>query len=110
MDKEELKGDGGEKKRLFELDKHYKKESRVRYISKVKEYYKIEREHKETMGYYILRYERLARECKKAREEPLMNEVKGFYPLGEAGQSEIELQVVFLWRDATQRMDSDRTT
>ena len=51
---------------LRELEKYYQKESRVYKLSKLKEFYNIRREPEENMEEYIRRYERVARELKKA--------------------------------------------
>ena len=51
---------------LRKFEKYYQKESRVYKFSKLKEFYNIRREPEEKRQEYIRRYERVARELKKA--------------------------------------------
>ena len=49
--------------------------------------------HKETMGGYVQRYERLAKNCKETRRG-VLTEIKEWELLEQTGLSEIEIQVV----------------
>ena len=69
FDMEKLKEEVGVKLIIQEREKHYKKESKVYMVSKVKGYYRIKRGSEELMVDYIQRYEKVARECLNAGGE-----------------------------------------
>ena len=90
----ELKGTGGVKRILQELEKHYRREGKVHMMSKVKAYYQIQRGNEEHLGYYIQRYQKIARECQNAGGEVFNDGVRGWHPVGQVGISELEEQVI----------------
>ena len=54
---------------LSELDKYYKKESRIQKLSKLKEFCRGRKETEERLEEYIRRYEKVARELKMLEGE-----------------------------------------
>ena len=95
IDREELKKKEGEKIILKKLDEAYLKDTLMDNYSKMKCYFKIERESGETMRDFIIRYEKVELECKKALGKSMFEgEAKGFHVLEQAHLSESQKQMV----------------
>lgn len=95
IEREELKQAGGEKVILRKLDEAYLKDTLMDNYSKMKSYFKIERESGETMRDYIIRYEKEELECRKALGKSLFEgEAKGFHVLEQANLSDNQKQMV----------------
>lgn len=96
LDRDKLKGSGGEKFILDTLDKIYKKDTLMENYEKMKKYFKIKRESGEEMKDYIFRYEKYARECSKmtSGREMFEGEAKAFHVLEQATLSEQQKQLV----------------
>ena len=95
MDREELKKAGGEKEILKKLDEAYLKDTLMDNYSKMKSYFKIERESGETMRDFIIRYEKEELECSKALGKSMFEgEAKGFHVLEQANLSDNQKQMV----------------
>ena len=95
IDRDELKKEGGEKEILKKLDEAYLKDTLMDNYSKMKAYFKIERESSETMRDFIIRYEKVELECRKAIGQNMFEgEAKGFHVLEQANLSESQKQMV----------------
>ena len=95
MDREELKKAGGEREILKKLDEAYLKDTLMDNYSKMKSYFKIERESGETMRDFIIRYEKAELECSKAIGKNMFEgEAKGFHVLEQANLTDNQKQMV----------------
>ena len=95
IDREELMEEGGEKIVLKKLDGAYQKDALIDYYSKMKRYFRIERESGEKMRDFIIRYEKLEWECNKAMGKNMFGEeAKGFHVLETANLSDNQKQMV----------------
>ena len=95
IDREELKKAGGEKEILEKLDTAFLKDTLMDNYSKMKSYFKIERESGETMRDFIIRYEKAELECSKALGKSMLEgEAKGFHVLEQANLSDNQKQMV----------------
>ena len=96
LDRDKLKGSGGEKFILEALDKIYKKDNLMENYEKMKKYFKVKRESGEDMKNYIIRYEKCARECSRMTSgiEMFEGEAKAFHVLEQANLTDQQKQLV----------------
>ena len=87
--REELKKTGGERVILERLEGVYCKDTLMENYSKMKYYFKIERESSELMRDFIIRYEKAESDCCKALGKSMFEgEAKGFHVLEQANLTE----------------------
>ena len=95
IDREKLKANSGEREILKKLDEAYLKDTLMDNYSKMKSYFKIERESGETMRDFIIRYEKVELECSKAIGRSMFQgEAKGFHVLEQANLADNQKQMV----------------
>lgn len=95
IEREELKKKDGYKLILGKLDEVYKKDTLMENYSKMKYYFKIERESSEIMRDFIFRYEKAESECARAIGKSMLEgEAKGFHILEQANLTENQKQMV----------------
>ena len=85
--------EGGERV-LEKLDEVFKKEKVWEVYGRVVKYLKIEREKKESMTSYLLRYETVSAECKKVGAKLLEGETKACHLLEQGNLTENQRQMV----------------
>ena len=95
IDRDELKKSVGEKAISKKLDEAYLKDTLMDNYSKMKRYFKIERESGETMRDFIIRYEKMELECRRAIGKNMFEgEAKGFHVLEQASITDNQKQMV----------------
>lgn len=95
IDRDELKDSEGSKIILSKLDEVYLKDTLMENYSKMKNYFKIERESSEKMRDFIIRYEKAESECSRALGKSMLEgEAKGFHVLEQSNLTEDQKQMV----------------
>ena len=95
IEREKLKGEDGPKVILEKLDEVFQKDTLMENYSKMKTYFKIEREASEKMRDFLIRYEKAESECRKAVGKSIFEgEAKGFHVIEQANLTENQKQMV----------------
>ena len=89
VERVKLKGEDGLKVILEKLDEVFQKNTLLENYSKMKNYFRIERETSEKMRDFVVRYEKAESECRKAiRKSIFEGEYKGFHVLEQSNLTE----------------------
>ena len=95
IEREKLKGEDGPQVILKKLDEVFQKDTLMENYSKMKNYFRIEREASEKMRDFVVRYEKAESECRKAIGKSMFEgEAKGFHVLEQANLTESQKQMV----------------
>ena len=95
IEREKLKGEDGPQVILKKLDEVFQKDTLMENYSKMKNYFRIEREASEKMRDFVVRYEKAESECRKAIGKSMFEgESKGFHVLEQANLTESQKQMV----------------
>ena len=96
IEREKLKREDGPQVILKKkLDEVFQKDTLMENYSKMKNYFRIEREASEKMRDFVVRYEKVESECRKAVGKSMFEgEAKGFHVLERANLTESQKQMV----------------